>query len=186
MKKLLIVFMLIVATFIATKTFATDEMLFDSTDKYIGACQLTDISEWTIPEDYYVTNFQIWYKWNEGESTLPVTVFQDGKEFASFTATRTTCDTYQKNWCNADFALNETMPAGKYSTKIATKQQCLEPGKTGTVRLYGTKSDDSNITRNSNNQVPSSRKSDFNRNWLYVIGGFVILGGIIYFVVRKK
>lgn len=178
--------MLFLACFLATKAFATDEMLFDSTNKYIGACQLTDVSEWTIPENYYVTNFQIWYKWNDGETTLPVTVFQDGKEFASFTATRTTCDTYQKNWCNADFALNKEMPAGNYSTKITTKQQCLEPGKTGTVRLYGTKGDENDITRTSNNKVSSSRKSTFNRTWLYAIGGVVILGGIIYFVIRKK
>ncbi|MDH7476375.1 MAG: hypothetical protein QHH09_02800 [Microgenomates group bacterium] len=115
-----------------------EKIIFDSTDNYTGACQLTDKSEWALDKSLNVTKFQMWYKWNEEETTLPITIFKDGKEFASFTATRGDCDIYQKRWCNADYNINKTFPAGAYTTKIPSARQCLKPGSTGTIRLYGT------------------------------------------------
>lgn len=116
---------------------AADALLFDSTDKYIGACALTDTSTWTLRTDLAVTTFEVWYRWNAGETELPVTVTKDGQPFATFTAVRGSCDPYQQSWCNADFALNRTMPAGTYTTKVPNARQCLKPGGTGAIRLYG-------------------------------------------------
>jgi len=84
-----------------------------------------------------VTLFQIWYNWEPNETELDFTLTKDGEEFLTGTATRTTCDTYQKNWCNADFVVNQTFPAGTYATKVAKVRQCLVPNGTGVVRLYG-------------------------------------------------
>ena len=115
---------------------AVETMVFDSTDKYIGGCQLTDKSEWNLTKDLEVTKFQMWYNWKQGEKELPITVYYEGKEFAQFIAIRSDCDPYQGQWCNADFAINKAFKAGKYSTKIANARQCLKPGGTGTIRLY--------------------------------------------------
>jgi hypothetical protein len=115
---------------------AADKLVFDSTNHYLGACQLTNTSEWELPQALAVTTFEVWYNWEAGETDLPVTVYYNGEEFAKFVATRASCDPYQKKWCNADFAINKSFPAGKYSTKISNSRQCLKPGGTGAIRLY--------------------------------------------------
>lgn len=117
---------------------ATETMVFDSTDNYIGACSYTATSTWTLTDELQVAKFQMWYKWQAGETELPITVTKDGAAFASFTATRSACDPYQTSWCNADYVINKTFPAGTYTTSIASAYQCLKPGGTGTVRLYST------------------------------------------------
>ncbi|MDD5040220.1 MAG: hypothetical protein PHY34_03655 [Patescibacteria group bacterium] len=135
------------AGFAQTNT-AAEVTLFDSTDNYLGGCSLTDTSEWTLSEDLNVTKIQLWYKWQTGETELPVTVTKDGADFASFTALRSACDPYQTSWCNADYTINKAFPAGAYTTKIANAYQCLKPGSTGTVRLYG-------IAAGNTNEEPS-------------------------------
>ena len=185
----LFLFMFLVAC--SFPVLAYDPLVFDSTNNYIGACQLTDNSEWTLSEDLNVSTFQIWYNWDANETSLPVTLYKDGQEFASFTATRTGCDTYQKNWCNADYELNKIMPAGTYTTKIPTAKQCLEPGKTGTVRLYGTNDaskNDTDITRTSpdHDNTQTKTRSSFARYWYIYLGGAFVLGMGIYASIRKK
>lgn len=164
--------------------FAADAVVFDSTDNYLGGCQLTDKSAWELKQDLYVSKFQLWYNWNEGETTLPVTVYKDGKEFAKFDATRGDCDAYQKKWCNADFALNQVMPKGNYTTQITNARQCLKPGSTGTVRLYGS-TDTTQATANATttNAVSGCEKSKCtNSIILYAAIAFIVGSGIFYFV----
>lgn len=120
----------------STPTLATETMVFDSTDRYLGACQLTDKSEWELKDEIKVSKFEVWYNWSQGETELPVKLFKDGQPFAEFTATRSSCDPYQHQWCNADYEINKTFPAGKYSTTIPNRRQCLKPGGTGAIRLY--------------------------------------------------
>ncbi len=141
MKKILFLFglVLFIALPIAVhgQTNATTETLvFDSTDHYLGACDFTDTSTWTLNQDLTVSKFSMWYKWQTGETELPITVTKDGAPFASFTAKRSACDSYQTSWCNADYVINKTFPAGTYTTTIANAYQCLKPGGTGTVLLY--------------------------------------------------
>lgn len=115
---------------------ATETLVFDSSDTYLGACSYTATSTWTLDQELTVSKFQIWYYWQANETELPVTVTKDGAAFATFTATRGSCDPYQASWCNADYAINKALPAGTYSTTIPTAYQCLKPGGTGVVRLY--------------------------------------------------
>lgn len=129
---------------------ATETMVFDSTDNYTGGCSLTATSTWTLPNNLTVTKFQMWYKWQTGETELPIAVTKDGETFAAFTATRSACDPYQTSWCNADYAINKTFPAGTYTTTIANAYQCLKPGSTGTVRLYGSVATTTNANSASN------------------------------------
>lgn len=136
MKKLVLLFLLVILLALAGPVFSADTMIFDSTNNYLGGCQLTDKSEWELKQDLNVSKFQLWYNWDQGETNLPVTVFFQGEEFAKFTATRAACDPYQKLWCNADYSINKLFPKGKYLTQISNKRQCLKPGGTGTVRLY--------------------------------------------------
>ncbi len=119
-----------------TPTSAADTLVFDSTDHYLGACQLTDKSAWTLTQDLQVTTFQVWYSWNQNESSLPVEIYKDGVLFAEFNAQRSSCDPYQKQWCNADFLINKLFPKGRYTTQIPDARQCLKPGGTGAIRLY--------------------------------------------------
>jgi hypothetical protein len=127
---------LIILFVLISPTFAADKLIFDSTDHYLGACSLTNKSEWTLKEPIEVTTFEIWYSWNQGETELPVEVLKDGRPFADFTATRGNCDPYQRQWCNADYKINKLFPAGTYTTEIPNKRQCLKPGGTGAIRLY--------------------------------------------------
>jgi hypothetical protein len=143
MKKSIAIIGLAVAALGFTTTIAfaqtamkTETMVFDSTNNYIGACSYTDASEWTLTQDLAISKFQLWYKWQTEETSLPVTVNKDGAVFATFEATRGACDPYQSTWCNADYTISKTFPAGTYTTKIPTAYQCLKPGGTGTVRLY--------------------------------------------------
>jgi hypothetical protein len=137
MKKIIsLVFFFAFLLAVVGQTKAAETMVFDSTDNYLGACLLTDKSEWELKEDINVTKFEVWYSWDQGESTLPVKLFLNGEKFAEFEATRSQCDPYQKQWCNADFQINKLFPAGKYSTEIPNKRQCLKPGGTGAIRLF--------------------------------------------------
>lgn len=140
---------------------AADVLFFDSTDHYLGACQMTDKSEWQLTDDEIVTKFEIWYSWNQGETELPVKVYKDGQLFAEFIATRSDCDPYQHQWCNADFAINKNFPAGKYTTEITNKRQCLKPSGTGAVRLY---KDDGKIINESVTISPTSIPTTISAN----------------------
>ena len=123
------------------KCLAVETLFFDSTDHYLGACQLTNKSEWQLNQKEMVTKFEVWYSWNQGETELPVKLYKDGQLFAEFVTTRGDCDPYQRQWCNADYMINKEFPVGKYSTEISDSRQCLKPGGTGAIRLY--KDDDS-------------------------------------------
>jgi len=115
---------------------AEDKIIFDSTDNYLGGCQMTNTSEWELTKDLNVSKFQIWYKWNAGEIKLPVKVFLNGEKFAEFDTARSACDPYQQTWCNGDYQINKLFPKGKYTTEVADRRQCLKPNGTGTIRLY--------------------------------------------------
>lgn len=140
MKKIILAVAFLLWLFAAVKTvYAVDTLVFDSTNHYLGGCQLTDKSEWELQEDLNVTKFQLWYSWSQGETKLPVSIFRNGEKFAEIETTRAECDPYQKQWCNASFMINKLFPKGNYSTEIPNKRQCLKPGGTGTVLLYGNK-----------------------------------------------
>ena len=117
---------------------AAQQLIYDTTSNYIGACSLTDSAAWTFDKEMQVSMIQFWYNWQAGETELDFTIYKDGQEFVRGTAKRTGCDTYQKNWCNADYNINKVFPAGAYTSKVSKASQCLQPGKTGTVRFYGT------------------------------------------------
>ena len=122
----------------ATTAEATsDSMIFDTTDAYIGACSLTDTSNWTLESALDISLLQIWYNWSAGESTITFTLTKDGANFASGTMARADCDPYQGNWCNGNYVINKDFPAGSYELKVSSKKMCLKPGFTGAVRLYG-------------------------------------------------
>jgi hypothetical protein len=135
MKKI-ILFTILLGLVFAGNAYAEEKMVFDSTDHYLGACQLTNKSEWTLKEDINVSKFEVWYNWNQGETSLPVKVFFNGEKFAEFEATRAACDPYQHQWCNADYQISKLFQKGTYTTEIPNARQCLKPGGTGAIRLY--------------------------------------------------
>jgi hypothetical protein len=153
MKKIFFFLAMTALVLVPTLAVAEDTMIFDSTDNYIGGCSLTATSTWTLPNDLSVTKIQLWYKWQTGETELPVTVTKNGADFATFTAVRSACDPYQTSWCNADYTINKTFPAGTYTTTIASAYQCLKPGSTGTVRLYGAAAATTNANTNTASNV---------------------------------
>jgi hypothetical protein len=136
MKKFIFSITVLTLLLFTGKVSAAEKLVFDSTDHYLGACQLTDKSEWTLKEDINVSKFEVWYNWNQGETSLPVKIFFNGEKFAEFDATRASCDPYQHQWCNADFQINKLFQKGTYTTEIPNARQCLKPGGTGAIRLY--------------------------------------------------
>lgn len=181
-------------------------LLFDSSNHYLGACQQTSESTWTLDKDLNVILFQIWYNWLANETELDFTVTKDGQEFLSGTATRTTCDTYQKNWCNADLVVNIPFPAGTYTTKVSNPRQCLVPGGTGAVRLYGPKVEEEKISTPAaqpqaatpppkTEGLPLASEPPFVpsctcpptpiTSYLFAAGGGLILGIILTFLIKK-
>lgn len=137
MKKIIVILLVFaVLFFVAKQAKAADILAFDSTNNYLGACQLTNKSEWELKEDINVTKFQIWYNWDQGEVSVPVKLLKDGEKFAEFDVTRSQCDPYQKQWCNGDYVINKVFPKGTYTTEIPQNKQCLKPGGTGAIRLY--------------------------------------------------
>jgi len=137
MKKIILFSLLFIALFFVTAIVnAADVEIFDSTNHYLGACQMTNKSEWELKEDINITKFQIWYNWGQGETSVPVKLLKDGEKFAEFDVTRSQCDPYQKQWCNGDYIINKLFPKGTYTTEIPENKQCLKPGGTGAIRLY--------------------------------------------------
>ena len=168
MRKILFLATLAVFVLSIPSARAEDETIFDSTSNYLGSCAYTDTSTWTLDQAMNVTTFQIWYYWQTNETELPITVTKDGAAFDSFTATRGSCDPYQASWCNADYAINKTLPAGTYTTKIANAYQCMKPGGTGTVRLYGTaepiNAGNANLAATTASNTNSAANANVNRN----------------------
>jgi hypothetical protein len=191
MKKVLVTLAFVGVLVSGQVVLAADTLVFDSTDRYIGACALTDTSTWTLPADIAVTTFEVWYRWNTGETELPVTVTRDGQPFATFTAVRGSCDPYQQSWCNADFALNRTMPAGTYTTKIPNARQCLKPGGTGAIRLYSAGADAPVPTAGNVQPTPvvtdaAERSTCGGSTTTYVLGLIAVLEfAVIYFWLIK-
>ena len=115
-----------------------EKLLFDTTPNYIGACSLTDKSEFTLSSQLSVTKLKVWYNWAGGEQSVTYKLERNDESISEGTITKTAeCDTYQKNWCNGVVQLNMPFPPAKYELKLSKAMMCLEPGKTGTVRLYG-------------------------------------------------
>ena len=120
-----------------TAGMTSDSIIFETDPGYIGACDLTDKAEWTLSSPLEISVFQVWYNWGAGESTLAFKLEKDDESFAEGTLVRADCDPYQGNWCNGNIKLDRTFAAGKYELKLPSAKMCLEPGKTGAVRLYG-------------------------------------------------
>ena len=187
MKKFFLLAAIVFGLLTARSAFAADSLIFDSSDNYLGACSLTDKSEWELTKDLDVTTFQIWYSWNQGETTLPVTVLKDGEAFATFEATRASCDPYQQQWCNADYAINKTLPKGTYSTEIPTARQCLKPGYTGVVRLYGAEAAvDTGTTPTTSTEDGASCKTCTTSIIFTALVTLIISFTASYFIFRKK
>ena len=115
----------------------TPVMIYDSSNHYIGGCGLTDTTTWTMDNDAYVNSFQIWYSWNAGETNVQFDIKKDGAEFASGSLTRSSCDPYQHQWCNGDYASNRMFPKGTYTATVSSPRQCKDNTGDGVIRLYG-------------------------------------------------
>ena len=133
-----------------TSEATSDSVILDTTHGYTGGCDLTDTSDWTIDNAVPVSLIQVWYNWEEGESSISYTLTKDGADFASGTMERADCDTYQANWCNGNAPLSQEFPPGQYELKTSSAKMCTD-GTTGTVRLFGTGS-------------PKNEKNDVDRN----------------------
>ncbi|MCX8175553.1 MAG: hypothetical protein N3E51_05100 [Candidatus Micrarchaeota archaeon] len=120
-----------------TAGMTSDEMVFDTTKGYLGACDLTDTSEFKLDTAIDASLVQVWYNWAEGESTITYSLKKDGQPFLDGVFVRADCDPYQKNWCNGNHKVSKTFSPGSYKLVISTKKMCLQPGKTGTFRIYG-------------------------------------------------
>ena len=116
---------------------ASDVLILDTSNHYTGGCGQTDTSKWTLNSDTQVTVFEVWHNWNSGEQTITFSIKKDGTDFASGTLYRAACDTYQKNWCNADLRINKVFPKGSYIATIPSARMCKDNNGNGVVRLYG-------------------------------------------------
>ena len=140
--------------------YAADEMIYDTSDHYLGGCGKTDTTTWTLEEDLSVTTFQIWYYWQSGEGPVGFTLKKDGGDFATGKLTRAQCDPYQTSWCNGDLVINKTFPKGSYVLKLDNKSQCAIPSGNGTVRLYGSKLGSDDDSSDSGDETTQSAESN--------------------------
>lgn len=120
-----------------TAGMTSDKIIFETDPGYIGACSLTGTAKFTLGKAMQVSLLQVWYNWAAGESVITYTLEKDGGQFAAGSMVRADCDPYQGNWCNGNQAINKEFPAGSYELTLSNAKMCLEPGKTGAVRLYG-------------------------------------------------
>jgi hypothetical protein len=120
-----------------TAGMTSDIVVFDTTPGYIGACSLTDTSKFTLATPIQASLLQVWYNWASGESVITYTLNKDGQDFMSGSLVRADCDPYQGNWCNGNQKIDKLFTTGSYELKLTSQKMCLQPGKTGTVRLYG-------------------------------------------------
>ena len=150
---------LLVVFAIPVKAADVQTVIFDTSNHYLGTCSYTDSTTWTLTEDLQVDLFQVWYKWNSGETELAFTVKKDGQDFLSGEVIRSQCDSYQTAWCNGDLKIDNVFPKGLYEAVVANPRQCSIPSGNGTVRLYKVETDSPSITVKTDQSTKSATKS---------------------------
>ena len=105
----------------------------------IGGCSYTDKSTFEIPVKAYVSKIRMWYHWAEGETQLPFTLKQDGKEIISGVLMREDCDPYQTSWCEGNYYPKSNFEAGNYELKVETAKLCQNSQSKGNgmYLIYG-------------------------------------------------
>jgi hypothetical protein len=111
--------------------------LFDNWNT--AACALTGIAHFTLDAPTQITNVELWYNWQQGETTLPFEINIAGQSIARGQLTRGSCDPYQTAWCTATASLATMADAGSYSVHVARGRVCQNAGSrnNGFVRVRG-------------------------------------------------
>ncbi len=105
--------------------------------EYLGACGLTQSTDFSLASTSTVDKIRIWYNTNIGSPALTVNISSaNGYNWSGMT-TLGGCDTYQKNWCEGLVMLNTQLAAGTYTVAIDSTSMCANPNGLTTLLVYG-------------------------------------------------
>lgn len=90
---------------------------------------------------------------------------------------------------NADYAINKEFPKGTYTTEIPNARQCLKPGVTGMVLLYGTEAAaGSEVTATTTTTEPEKKCEKFGTDSIIITAVITFLATLAasFLIFRKK
>ena len=104
-----------------------------------GACALTNAASFRLDAPLQITNIELWYNWQRGETVLPFEISVRGRSIARGELTRGACDPYQTAWCAAVASLTMAVDAGDYAVRVLRGRLCQNAGSrnNGFVRVQG-------------------------------------------------
>jgi len=102
---------------------------------YIGACGYTNSTTFTLSQNSEIANIRVWYDTSVGGSSLAATL--NGPNGYSKTVTLAKSSACQWSWCEANWALGQTLSAGSYTLTIGSKSMCYDPSGKTTLGITG-------------------------------------------------
>lgn len=104
---------------------------------YLGVCQYTQASDFTLTEPANVGLLRIWYDTNKGTGKLNVNITGPNGYAWTGQTVKGSCDPYQTNWCEGLISINDQLAAGTYSLSIDSVSMCKNPSGQTTLVVYG-------------------------------------------------
>ncbi|MGD9580534.1 MAG: hypothetical protein AB7V50_04120, partial [Vampirovibrionia bacterium] len=104
----------------------------------LDSCSFTSTARFNIAKPSFISKIDIWYNWQQGQTTLPYTIrFPDGR-VKNGTLHRIDCDPYQHSWCKAIDNVNMAFNAGSYVAIVPDGRICQNSGTggNGVIRIY--------------------------------------------------
>ena len=104
----------------------------------IAGCGFTDTARFAIQRPSAVNKIEVWYKWEENQTSLPYLFHEPSGNVVRGVFTRTGCDPYQKSWCTGSDNLNKVLQPGNYAVTVQPGRICQNSGTggNGTIRVY--------------------------------------------------
>jgi hypothetical protein len=102
---------------------------------YLGSCGLTNSTSFTLSHDKTITNIRVWYNTGVGGSSLAVTL--SGPNSYNGSATLPKNSSCQSGWCEANWALGQTLPHGNYTLVANSASICSNPSGLTTLVIRG-------------------------------------------------
>ncbi|MBF0231167.1 MAG: hypothetical protein HQK63_16485 [Desulfamplus sp.] len=107
--------------------------------EYLGACDHTDISYFTLTKDTNITKIRIWFDTSMagGIDKDSIFVFLSGPDGYSNSALITSNGQCQGSWCEGIWNIDQMLKAGDYELFDENISMCANPSGDTTLILYG-------------------------------------------------
>lgn len=142
-----------------TSALAEETTLADNWNS--AGCSYTDTAELDISAPVHLKRVELWFNWQQDETSLGYTMTSGSEKVTSGTLTRGSCDPYQASWCIAQAAPNIDLAPGHYVIQVESARVCQNGGSGGKgfIKAYGEAASGAVQTGTSNQSASSESAS---------------------------